>query len=204
MNISEHTMTQPMPKIPFSEKVKEVVGIFGIQLGETPRYTVLARDGEIEIRQYDPLLMASTSVSDSSSEDPRREAFQRLASYIFGKNNSAKHIDMTAPVFQDEVPSAARMSFILPSEYTLSSIPKPLDHHIEFSEVPRQMVAVLKYSGLNEAKKSREKTAELLRWIEKKSLTPKGLRVAEYNGPLTLSFFRKNEIQVPIEIGKRH
>jgi SOUL heme-binding protein len=53
---------------------------------ETPSYRVLKKTGEYEVREYDPFLVAETSmplgVGPASGD-----GFQTLASYLFGANN---------------------------------------------------------------------------------------------------------------------
>ena len=66
---------------------------------ETAPYRVLRQDGPVELRAYDPYLVAEVRVSG-----PRQQAvgrgFRTLASYIFGDNAASQKIAMTAPVAQ--------------------------------------------------------------------------------------------------------
>jgi hypothetical protein len=92
---------------------------------EKPNYTVvkslpaavsggvLGRRPEIEIRKYEPYLIAETNVEESSMRKAGSQGFGKCAGYIFGKNNPIKATEpekmaMTAPVRSvGEVPAAA-------------------------------------------------------------------------------------------------
>lgn len=57
---------------------------------ERPSYTVIAKlsDG-VEIRQYEPYLIAETTVDGVGFREPTRDGFRACASYIFGNNTKA-------------------------------------------------------------------------------------------------------------------
>ncbi|MCB0360110.1 MAG: heme-binding protein, partial [Bdellovibrionales bacterium] len=71
--------------------------LFGVRMVDEPDYTVQSKQGDIEIRQYPPLVVAETVVDGSFSE-AQDEAFRRLFDYISGANSGDQEIDMTAPV----------------------------------------------------------------------------------------------------------
>jgi len=70
---------------------------------EEPAYTVLERDGRIELREYAPVVIAETVV-EGDLATASNAGFRRLAGYIFGGNRSVRaggaseKIEMTAPV----------------------------------------------------------------------------------------------------------
>lgn len=72
---------------------------------ERPTYTVVERltDG-VEIRQYDPYMIAEVTVDDKSSgfQKSGKQTFGTLAGYIFGRNKTRRgkneKMAMTAPV----------------------------------------------------------------------------------------------------------
>jgi len=75
--------------------------VIGVRSGtEEPRFEVLERRGEVEIRRYAPRLAAATTVAAPSEDAARSEGFRRLAGYIFGGNHGRTKIAMTAPVAQ--------------------------------------------------------------------------------------------------------
>jgi hypothetical protein len=60
----------------------------------------------------------------------------------------SKQIAMTAPVLMDKNVNTGSltMSFVLPSEYTIDTLPKPLNERIVIKEVAGHDMAVIKYS----------------------------------------------------------
>ncbi|MBC7711895.1 MAG: heme-binding protein [Rhizobacter sp.] len=209
---------QSQLSIPLSEKLKGIPGIFGIRLGEEPLYEVIQSIGDKEIRKYRPFITASISVN-GSFEEARKEAFFCLANYIFGKNKDKIQLKMTAPVLQEEtsdyIPMTSpvlqeptqngwTMSFVLPLEYTLASAPTPKDKRIHLSKNQERFVATLRYSGINDLDKIRKHSAELIQWLSKSFIyRPVGeIQSAQYDGPATIPFLRKNEIH--LEVTKAH
>ena len=68
---------------------------------EKPDYKVIKSEQNIEIRQYDPMIIAEVEVK-GKREDAISKGFRLLADYIFGNNTLGKDISMTAPVQQKE------------------------------------------------------------------------------------------------------
>lgn len=202
------------PSVPLAEKLKGIPGIFGIRLGEGPNYDVLTYDGEVEIRCYRPLLLASITIN-GSFDQARKEGFEALASYIFGKNKDKKHLKMTtpflheeandvlpmtSPVIHESTGSGWTMSFVLPAKYNLATAPTPKDRRIHLYNQPARVVACLRYSGVNSQEKIKKYSAELMRWLSKNHLyDPIGeIQSAEYDGPTTIPFLRKNEVLIEV------
>ena len=64
-------------------------GLANLQLTpdlETPRYTVLQRKAEYEVRKYDPYIVAEVPMP-SASGPSAGDGFNDLARYIFGGND---------------------------------------------------------------------------------------------------------------------
>ena len=76
---------------------------------ETPKYKILQQDGDFEVRQYEPRIVAEVSV-DGEMDTATREGFRILAAYIFGKNAGQQSIAMTAPVTQAADPVKIAMT----------------------------------------------------------------------------------------------
>ena len=193
---------------------------------EEPKYKVLATDGSIEVRRYEPLLMAEVIV-EGDMDEASSKGFRLIADYIFGNNQSAdnatsskiamtapvtvapqsSNISMTAPVTieaqsaQPDIGKAQtwRVHFVMPSQYTLNTIPKPNNKAVSLREVPEKFVAVLKYSGFNTTAKVQRLSDEALAWCNVKGIKILGLpQLARYDPPWTLPMFRRNEILVEI------
>jgi hypothetical protein len=188
--------------------------LFGIHSYEEAGYTVQEDHGSIQIRQYKPLLVAQTEVA-ANYDDASGKAFRRLFNYISGENKKQQkivmtapvirerqneEITMTAPVFQQKSGQTWLMSFVLPSEYTMTTAPIPLDSSVAIKEQPSKKVAVLSYSGFLSEQGIEEKTHELTSWLAEKSYKSiSSARSAGFDPPWTLPFLRRNEVHIDIE-----
>jgi len=93
-----------------------------------------------------------------------------------------------------------RMHFVMPSQYTLATLPKPSNPAVTLRQVPAKTWAVLRYSGFNTEAKIQQKTNELVAWLAAQKIKPLGSpQLARYNPPWTLPMFRRNEIMLEIE-----
>ena len=188
---------------------------------EEPKFESLRLEDNIEIRRYVPVIVAETLV-DGDMDSATRRGFQRIADYIFGNNeriamtvpvvaepqDKAEKIAMTVPVSIEPQEAAAtrmagaqrwRIHFVMPSQYTLATLPKPLNPAIGLREIPARTYAVLTYSGSNTASTVQERTDQLLAWLQAQGIAPIGQpQLARYNPPWTLPFLRRNEIQQEI------
>jgi hypothetical protein len=115
--------------------------------------------------------------------------------------NGSEKITMTVPVIEESSgENIQRISFTMPSKYTLETLPEPDSDRIKFKEVKNQRTAVLRFSGRVKKKLAMEKMEEMTRWLKKNHLKPKSnFIVAQYNNPAVPGFFRRNEIIVEIE-----
>ena len=207
---------QPDLQIPMSERLKSIPEFFGIRVNEEPSYQVLKSEGDFEIRQYDPVLLAKLTLSNLSYGSYRKIAFKRLASYIFGGNlaksdphsaekKTSEIIPMTAPVLQTYANDQERtMAFILPEKYSLSTAPKPLDSDIQLDPLPVHFVAVIQYGGSNSEEKMKEQEGRLQQWLKTQSdyLTDGPAYSAQYDAPFVIPFMKRNEIHVRVH--RRH
>lgn len=182
---------------------------------ETPSYSVVEKLGTVEVRQYEPYLVAEASV-DGSLENAGNEGFRILAGYIFGDNQGDEKITMTAPVSQEKAPGSKikmtapvtqeqagdqfKIQFMMPSKYALETLPKPNNPRIQIREVPGQRFAAIRYSG-RWTKKNYEENLERLRaTLTANNYQPTGEPVwARYNPPFMPWFLRKNEILIAFQ-----
>jgi hypothetical protein len=190
---------------------------FGIRTEETPRYEVLARDGGMEIRRYEPTVTAEITTT-GTFDGTQRESFFALAGYIFGKNAAAEKVPsgavlvastrtvamaMTAPVAMKEAPGQSwTMAFVLPRKFTLETAPRPLDSRIELKEYPVEITAAARFSwGFTEAR-AKKFEARLRDWLEAQgTYEPAGAaRVGGYDPPWTLPFLKRNEVLIPVHV----
>lgn len=193
--------------IPLSEKVKALPGFFGIHLEEQAPYDILKADLGIEVRCYRPQTQAKVSVHGEYKE-AQKEAFNLLAGYIFGENHMKDKIPMTTPVLLEQKIDHRKestkdwvMSFILPQNYLITNAPNPTDKRIIIQERPVHLVASISYAGINNEEKIEEYTSILKKWLKKRPwyIPMSGFQTAQFDGPLTIPFFRKNEIHVEVK-----
>ncbi len=181
---------------------------------EEAKYNVIRQQDKLEIREYDPSIVAEVIVNDDF-EDASNKAFRKLFNYISGDNTGRNEIAMTAPVSQKAEPEKIAMtspvgqrkadqgwavSFMMPASYTMDSIPVPDDPSVVLRKIPAHRAAAIRYSGTWSEKSYKEHLARLLEWMESEDLEAVGEPVwARYNAPFTPWFMRRNEILIPIE-----
>lgn len=186
---------------------------------EEAAYTVVKKENRFEIRDYAPHILAETIVQEDF-EEAGSEAFSRLFRYISGNNRPRVKLAMTAPVSQESMGEKIRMttpvgqqrvqkgwvvSFMMPASYTLETLPEPDDPKVTLRQIPARRMASVRYSGFWSEKNYLRYKVELESWIEEMGLGIVGDPIwARYNHPLTLWFFRRNEILIPVDAGTGH
>lgn len=182
-----------------------LVGLFMSNV-ETPKYHVLKKDKNIEIREYPSLLVAQT-LKPGERESAINEGFRTLADYIFGNNQvnskitlpeqSAQHekIAMTAPVIQNKIDSEWKILFFMPSKYNSNNIPQPLNENVSIQTEHKKQYIVIRFSGSTSKENLDENLNKLVDYIHANKIITKGSPLfAFYNPPWTLPFLRRNEI----------
>jgi hypothetical protein len=179
---------------------------------EEPAFTVLDSPSGLEIRQYGPRIAAETTVT-GRNEKARNDGFGRLAGYIFGGNTTRTSIAMTAPVAQasekiamtapvGQTPDGSgawRIQFIMPSQYTLDTLPIPRDPSVRLVAIEPETFAVLRFSGSTGDKAVAAQKAELLRRLAGSGWRAEGEPVAWfYDPPWRLPSQRRNEVAVQV------
>lgn len=193
---------------------------------EKPKYTIVRYLGSvksfwtgkpiIELRKYAPYIIAETRVEANEFRPAANIGFRRVAGYIFGKNaGENEKIAMTSPVRMQPEPghkiamtSPVRMentgfgsgsfslSFVLPSKYTLSTLPRPLDDSVKLTEVPGHMAAALLFTGkMPCVAVIDQKAKELLEVLKSEGLEVEGpVKVYQYYPPWTPRWMRHQEV----------
>jgi hypothetical protein len=178
-----------------------------------PGYTTLCRASGIEYRQYDPHLVAETLVQGADFHRAGNEGFRRLFRYIAGGNRVRARIAMTSPVSQAGEKIAMtvpveqansgdgwRVAFMLPAGYTRETAPVPTDERVRIVPVPGRLVAVLRYAGRWTEGNYLARRGELQAVLATAGINPLSEPLlARYNGPFSLPFLRRNEIQVAVD-----
>ena len=181
---------------------------------EEPKYTVLEKEPPFEVRAYAPMIVAEVQV-EGDLDGASSQGFRLIAAYIFGQNQVSEKIEMTAPVtVVDQSVKNAKIamtapvgiesnagkwvvSFVMPAEYTMETIPKPLNSQVQLRQTLAMKKAVISFSGFYNDQKVAEKTLELEQWMKIKNLQSAGApNFARYNPPWTLPFMRRNEVMI--------
>lgn len=122
---------------------------------ERPTYSVESEYESIQIRSYEPQLIAQVTVQGERNE-ALSQGFRLLADYIFGNTISSGKIDMTAPVVQQQGEVGWTVHFIMPKEYTIESLPKPNNKKVQTVSIPERRFITIEYFGPNTEENVRE------------------------------------------------
>jgi DNA gyrase inhibitor GyrI len=181
---------------------------------EQPDYKLVTSKGNIEIRDYPPMILAEVEVSGERKQ-AIKEGFKILADYIFGNNTSNKKkemttpvtnelsekIAMTAPVIQKQHKDKWKVRFVMPKKYNLETLPKPNSKDVVLIPLPARRFAVIRFSGFADDENIMLHTEQLESFILAEKLKPiEGPNLAFYNPPWTLPFLRRNEVMIEIGI----
>ena len=167
-------------------------------------FKVLARHGELEVRRYERITLATVrGLSDNSS-------FRLLFDYITGNNTSRKQISMTAPVLSSqEIPMTAPVlsgggtfSFVLPESMSARTAPKPNSDMITISDNPPRVLGIVRFSGRATQRKVKKMENKLITAIGENKLRSRGPPfLMRYNSPFVPGPFRRNEVAVELIYG---
>jgi len=188
---------------------------------EQLQYKVIRKYDNFELRYYERYNVAESTVSGKFNK-VGNDAFRILVRYLSGNNRRKMKIPMTSPVEQSpDIGSGERIAmttpvlqtphgqqeresyvvrFIMPSNYTLDTLPEPEDPRISIRQVDARFMAVRSYSGTWSEKRYRKNEAVLLQAVQTAGLTAIGEPIfARYNPPFTLWFLRRNEVLVEVK-----
>jgi effector-binding domain-containing protein len=187
-----------------------------LDLTETLGYDILNQDGDIELRQYGSYILAQVEAS-SDMKGATYSGFMKLFNYISGNNTNKAKILMTIPVTEEQVSASEKIpmtapvtterssndlymiSFVMPSNYSMETLPEPNDKSITFRQVPPHRAAVIKFSGRMKEELADKKIEELKQWLRDNHLEPRSnFIMAQFNPPWIPGFMRHNEIMVEI------
>lgn len=180
---------------------------------ESPKYIVSKKQKNMEIRSYRGYIQAEVQVNGSGYRSVIEKGFRVLAGYIFGNNISRQSIEMTTPVQVSRSQKIAmttpvtvsgkdsyKVAFIMPSEYTLDTLPIPGDKSIRITSIPEHQMAAIRFSGYFNQDQINENKQLLGQWLDDQGLETIGdYIVAGYNPPWVPGFFARNEALIRIK-----
>ena len=190
--------------LPFIILAAFVTLVFIIQLyfimakTETQAYEVIKKEKDFEIRHYPSATMATISMNARSHRELYSSGFRKLASFIFGGNQSKTSIAMTTPVHMDIKDSGSTMSFVMPSEYTKDNLPKPNDSSVNIETTMDEYVAAIQFGGYANDNDIKKYSLKLENALEENGIEYHGnFRLLAYNAPYQI-INRRNEIVVSV------
>jgi hypothetical protein len=176
-------------------------------------YRTIEEDGPFGLRRVEAHVVAETFV-EGDFDRVGNEGFRRLADYIGGANTTrarismtapvvqepaSEKISMTAPVTQEKVGERYRITFLMPSEYTLETLPQPTDTRIRLRQEEARSVAAIRYSGSWSRSRYDDHERKLREWIDQRGLEPISEPVwARYDPPFMPWFLRRNEVVIEV------
>ena len=166
---------------------------------ENQKYRVVKVEEGFEIRFYPKATFATIQSSGSNYKQVASSGFRKLAGYIFGGNDQNKSIAMTAPVRMEMSDKGSAMSFVMPSKYNESNLPKPNDESIHIHQSTPQYVAVISFGGYANDEKINLHKDKILEILRERNIKVIGdYTFLGYNAPYQM-IARTNEIAIPIE-----
>jgi hypothetical protein len=191
---------------------------------EQPKYQSLEKDAEYELRLYKPMLVAEVVV-EGDLTSAGKEGARLVKQYIFRegpnasldtKKQASEQISMTLPVTMEKkqekismtLPvtmeakskSTYRLHFVMPSSYTLDTLPKSADPRVTVRAIPEQKIASIRFSKFSTEANVAEQTSLLMNWMDKKGLVANGApQFARYDPPSVPPLLRRSEILIPVQ-----
>ncbi|MGB0638039.1 MAG: SOUL family heme-binding protein [Myxococcota bacterium] len=180
---------------------------------DEPKYQIVEQIGDIEIRRYEPFIIASTQPG-MEGDSGLNKGFRTLAGYIFGGNKPNEKLAMTAPVIQQNTtgesipmtapvvtsPNSMSMAFVMPTDRTLNDLPTPSSSAVELTEVDWGLMAVSRFSGRGKQARFQETEKSLTDDITRAKRNIRGPALyAQYNSPSAFPPLRRNEVLIPIQ-----
>ena len=180
---------------------------------ETPRYELIERHEDVELRRYAGYIKAEVTVDGQNYRNAVEKGFGVLANFIFGNNVSRQKIEMTTPVQASPAEKIAMttpvtvtmsgeyvVAFIMPASYTMETLPLPNDARIRFSTVPEHTAAAIRFNGYFNQQKIDRNKERLARWLAEQGLETDGdFILAGYNPPWVPGFLARNEVMVKLK-----
>jgi hypothetical protein len=107
---------------------------------------------------------------------------------------------MTTPVQQQSMGDDWQVSFVMPSEYTIETLPRPVNDCVILKKIPAKTFAVITFSGSSSDKNLKNHENQLMKYVSANELLVIGApKYAFYNPPWTLSLMRRNEVMIEIQ-----
>ncbi len=191
---------------------------------EEPPFETLKKAANFELRSYRSMVIAEVTVQGDVTT-AGKEGSRLVKDYIFrqgvnqpttaGKQpdekismtvpvtmeKASEKIAMTVPVTMESNAGAGyRLHFVMPSKYTMQTLPKPADPRVTLREIPARKVAAVRFSKFSTEATIAAQTALLQTWMAEQGLKPAGNpQFARYDPPFVPPMLRRSEILIAVE-----
>jgi hypothetical protein len=173
--------------------------LMSVNKTEEQKYTVVHKEKDFEIRFYPSATIATVNSGAKTYKELSGPGFRQLAGYIFGGNEAETKIPMTAPVHMDVNDTVSTMSFVMPSDYNDSNLPKPNNPNVIIKKTADEYVAAIQFGGFASDSDLKFYSEKLLNLMKDKGIITYGhYRFLGYNPPFQL-VGRRNEIIVSVD-----
>lgn len=161
---------------------------------ETQKYDTILSEDDFEIRFYHTALKAKVVSNGGANSN-----FYKLFRFISGNNTNGEKIAMTTPVYMKSEEESSTMEFVMPANYDLQTISKPLDESISIFESEAKYYACIRYGGYSNSNKFEAHSKKLIKKLSDYDITSRGdIFYVSYNSPYKL-FNRRNEVMIEID-----
>lgn len=193
---------------------------------ESPKFEVAISGEGAELRRYAPMIAAEVQVAADDVDAAGSMGFMPLANYIFGNNLPGETIDMTAPVTTAPVSERGSMTggdgdkiamtapvttsptedglftvrFMMPSKWTMDTLPAPADERVALVPVPERHIAVAGFTGAKEAASIKAAERAIEDFVSANNLVPTGeFTLAGYSAPFVPDPQKKWEVHLEVK-----
>lgn len=183
---------------------------------ERPQTNTVQVYDSFEIRTLPSQILATVTVTADNESQAAWKGFRALGGFIFWDNIRKDNIAMTAPVISQESSQNIAMTapvtsqewsnwtydvaFIMPSKWTMETLPVPNNTQVKLSENESSTIAVRTFAWYARNVTVKKQKERFKAALEKESITTDwSFTLAQYNDPRTPPWMRTNELWIPLK-----
>lgn len=124
--------------------------MYSIFMSRTPEvaFHLVKRFQKVELRKYEAHFRIKCNLN-STDLNSIRNAIKSLMNFLDGENEQRLTIKWIAPIMIEHNVVESHVSIVLPGQFTLTNLPKPLQKTIYFEQLPERIVAAKSYTWFN-------------------------------------------------------
>lgn len=180
---------------------------------EQPKYDIIKKSDGAELRNYAPHLVAEVTVEARSMRQASSKGFGPLADYIFGHNQRADTIAMTAPVTTQPKSNSTEIAmtapvttsqsgdgmfivrFSIPSKWTMATLPIPNNDDVKLIEIDAERRVAYRLLGNRSQARIDQASAQIKAFLKAEKLeASSSLIIAGYDGPSVPTELKRWEV----------